>query len=297
VGNVTDTYDYTAFGEALASTGTTENEFRYVGEQADANSGFYYLRKRWMDQAAGRFVSVDPFEGGIARPLSLNKYLYAEASPAWMTDPTGLFGLSEALGALTLNSILTSMARPQSRMLNYILHFRLFAPWETFGFGFGGDSRSFSTSTDPSVTSRVNSTVTIDVAGNRVLGSRGWSDPSHWGPFTRTGTPSVSVNRTGAANSRTIEVSGANPLFGDEAPPIDATLTLYWRLKDSGGACFDGVVVGDAFPNAEVFVERQGKKTSLHTFETSGDRNLGPLNYLPGKNSRSMGNFKDRCAN
>jgi YD repeat-containing protein len=55
IGAVSDTYLYSAFGETLASTGTTVNEFLYVGEQADPNSGFYYLRARWMDPASGRF--------------------------------------------------------------------------------------------------------------------------------------------------------------------------------------------------------------------------------------------------
>ena len=47
-GSVTDVYYYTAFGEELAKSGTTENEFRYTGEQWDPNAGFYYLRARWM---------------------------------------------------------------------------------------------------------------------------------------------------------------------------------------------------------------------------------------------------------
>lgn len=92
------------------ATGSPENDFRYVGEEADPNSGFYYLRARWMDPGTGRFTSVDPFEGFVG-PLSLNKYLYADASPAWKTDPLGLFGLSEALAAISLIGIQASMPR------------------------------------------------------------------------------------------------------------------------------------------------------------------------------------------
>jgi RHS repeat-associated protein len=58
---VTDTYDYTAFGEELAHTGTTVNPFRYVGESFDPNAGFYYLRARWYSPENGRFTSVDPY--------------------------------------------------------------------------------------------------------------------------------------------------------------------------------------------------------------------------------------------
>jgi RHS repeat-associated protein len=88
-GNITDTYFYTAFGEELAKTGTTENEFRYVGEQWDPNAGFYYLRARWMDPGTGRFVSVDPYAGDPQAPVSLHRYLYAGASPLSFNDPTG----------------------------------------------------------------------------------------------------------------------------------------------------------------------------------------------------------------
>ncbi len=45
-GAVTDTYDYDAFGNTVAQTGSTVNEFLYRGEQFDAALGVYYLRAR-----------------------------------------------------------------------------------------------------------------------------------------------------------------------------------------------------------------------------------------------------------
>jgi RHS repeat-associated protein len=90
-GTITDTYFYTAFGEELAKTGTTENEFRYVGEQWDPNAGFYYLRARWYDQSTGRFASVDPYAGDPQAPVSLHRYLYGSASPVVFVDPSGKF--------------------------------------------------------------------------------------------------------------------------------------------------------------------------------------------------------------
>lgn len=92
-GVVTDEYWYTAFGEELAKAGTTENEFRYVGEQWDPNAGFVYLRARWMDPGRGRFVSVDPFAGDPMGPVSLHRYLYANGSPETFSDPTGKFSV------------------------------------------------------------------------------------------------------------------------------------------------------------------------------------------------------------
>ena len=88
-GVVTDTYDYFAFGELLNKTGTTDNEFQYVGEQVDPNSGFYYLRARWLNPKNGRFVSVDPFEGNPYSNISMHRYLYVNMSPICFIDPSG----------------------------------------------------------------------------------------------------------------------------------------------------------------------------------------------------------------
>ena len=45
-GTVTDTYAYDAFGNTVAQTGSTVNEFQYRGEQYDASLQMYYLRAK-----------------------------------------------------------------------------------------------------------------------------------------------------------------------------------------------------------------------------------------------------------
>ncbi len=94
-GQVTDTYLYDAFGNLLFRTGTTENDFLYTGEQFDANTGFYYLRARYMNPSTGTFTSMDPYAGTIFDPVSLHKYLYANANPVMNRDPSGEFTLLE----------------------------------------------------------------------------------------------------------------------------------------------------------------------------------------------------------
>ena len=93
VGNeaITDQYQYTAFGESdLASTtGTTQNNYRFTGEQLDPNLGFYYLRARYMNPSQGRFVGTDRFMGNTSDPVSLHKFLYGNANPMMYTDPSG----------------------------------------------------------------------------------------------------------------------------------------------------------------------------------------------------------------
>jgi RHS repeat-associated protein len=99
-GAVTDTYIYDAFGNLIASTGSTPNEFLYAGERFDANLGFYYLRARYMNPSSGRFQTMDSHEGTINDPASLHKYLYANDNPVNRTDPSGHSSIAEAMGAI-----------------------------------------------------------------------------------------------------------------------------------------------------------------------------------------------------
>ncbi|MFO7898545.1 MAG: RHS repeat-associated core domain-containing protein [Planctomycetota bacterium] len=108
---VTDTYDYTAGGRLTASTGATDNAFLYNGQQYDAASGLYYLRSRYLDTDAGRFLSVDPMAGNLHEPITLNKYLYANADPTTYADPNGHFGifLGLAHGIGIWSSVITAV--------------------------------------------------------------------------------------------------------------------------------------------------------------------------------------------
>lgn len=101
-GVVTDTYDYDAFGTLVASTGSTPNEYLYVGERFDPNAGFYYLRARYMNPATGRFLTRDPHEGVIFEPSTLHKYLYVANDPVNKIDPSGLFAQLAVAGGMTL---------------------------------------------------------------------------------------------------------------------------------------------------------------------------------------------------
>jgi RHS repeat-associated protein len=102
-GLVSDTYTYDAFGVTLDSTGTTPNVYLYTGEQLDANVGFYYLRARYYAQALGRFITIDPEQGNIFDPVSLHRYLYANANPVTNWDPSGR-SLAELLVSFAIRS-------------------------------------------------------------------------------------------------------------------------------------------------------------------------------------------------
>jgi len=69
------------------TTNDTAIAFTFTGEQTDASSGLEYLRARYYDSAAGRFISRDPAGGG---------YPYGANNPARMFDPSGLYPICGA---------------------------------------------------------------------------------------------------------------------------------------------------------------------------------------------------------
>lgn len=103
---ITDTYLYEGFGEVIAQTGSTLNDYLYTGEQYDPNLGFYYLRDRYFQPETGRFIGMDAYEGQADDPPSLHKYVYTTNDPANQWDPSGNFGLMDIAAANTIRNIL-----------------------------------------------------------------------------------------------------------------------------------------------------------------------------------------------
>jgi len=91
-GAITDTYNYSAFGTLLASTGTTYNNYLFHGEQYDQDLQNYYLRARYMDTVIGRFRIMDNYEGNNENPQSLHKYNFTINSINHI-DPSGMIDI------------------------------------------------------------------------------------------------------------------------------------------------------------------------------------------------------------
>jgi RHS repeat-associated protein len=84
---VTDHYDYYAFGEVRASSGSTTNPFKFIGQlgyYGGADSPLQYVRARYYSAQCGRFWTLDPIALGIDRA-----YAYASNSPTIASDPAG----------------------------------------------------------------------------------------------------------------------------------------------------------------------------------------------------------------
>lgn len=111
-GVVTDTYTFDAFGNLTDSTGDTENSYLYRGEQFDSFTGLYYLRARYMNPSTGTFITMDEYAGSVFEPVSLHKYLYANANPVTFSDPSGYTSLSEMNVVSSIISKLHSLLVP-----------------------------------------------------------------------------------------------------------------------------------------------------------------------------------------
>jgi RHS repeat-associated protein len=116
-GAITDRYAYTAFGESDPAgtsgntSGATDNNYRYTGEQLDPNLGFYYLRARYMDPRVGRFLGMDAWGGSDVDAVTLHKYLYANANPVMGIDPSGNLTLTDLNIAQDAQAVLSSISQ------------------------------------------------------------------------------------------------------------------------------------------------------------------------------------------
>ncbi|GEM_PF-2342794 len=127
-GNVTDTYDYDAFGNLIHSTGSTLNNYLFAGEQFDPDLNLYYNRARYLNTSTGRFLNMDPYEGDAESPLSLHKYLYAGNDPINRIDPSGNdFDLASTLTATTGGVTIFGMSALQSAIVIQSVTGALFA--------------------------------------------------------------------------------------------------------------------------------------------------------------------------
>ena len=95
---------YDAFGVDLNNPASATNH-RYNGEYLDKESGLIHLRARDYDAEVGRFISMDEHPGQPSIPLTLNKYLYANADPVNFSDPSGNFLISDPGAAMVLQSL------------------------------------------------------------------------------------------------------------------------------------------------------------------------------------------------
>jgi len=182
------------------------------------------------------------------------------------------------------------------------VHIRSFAPFQTFGGGFAGDNRGYSTSLSPSeggnATSRVQHAFTVDPSAGTFNPGKVWSNESSH-PMLGTGnaTPNdkadiknftSSTDKNGNSTvSFTADMAGANPLTPQAVTP-DINVHTQFTLTENqsaGTLNVNAVQTGDAFPAAETFIgDTKGNQLFIGVSPAIGSA----LTSLPGDNSRPM---------
>ncbi|WP_395788215.1 RHS repeat-associated core domain-containing protein, partial [Aquimonas sp.] len=71
---------YDAWGETTASA-TDLPRIAYTGHYREREGSSYYAQQRYYRPNLGRFNRIDPWEGDVLNPITLNKYLYAVGNP------------------------------------------------------------------------------------------------------------------------------------------------------------------------------------------------------------------------
>jgi len=96
-GAILHTYRYDAFGNQLNGNETNTNPFRFAAEYYDFETGFIYLRARFMNPAIGRFISEDPYwtifnmqSSTEAKMQAANLFVFVSNNPVMFIDPSGL---------------------------------------------------------------------------------------------------------------------------------------------------------------------------------------------------------------
>jgi RHS repeat-associated protein len=88
-GEITFARGYDPYGVVTYTTGTSQTECGFTGEQYDTYIKLIYLRSRLYSPDTGRFLTKDSWLGDYNKPLSFNRWNYTNGNPVNYTDPSG----------------------------------------------------------------------------------------------------------------------------------------------------------------------------------------------------------------
>jgi RHS repeat-associated protein len=275
-GKLYEHLEYFPFGEGWIEENTNQQRTPYLftAKELDEETGLYYFGARYYDPRTSVWQNTDP---------ALPKYLNSRQSGGvYVSHNLGLFSYSHNGPVIYLD--------PNGET-PYTFYVRSFASDKSFGMGFHGDNRGFTT--DTNATARIHQRFTLETDDGSVYNKQTWSSPSQWiigAPQTETpqGTFS-STSQEGGSFSVSTSYSGKNPLtWRGPTPALDVS-TSFGVTEDrkNGILSISATMKGDKFPSAESFIV-DPKGTAV--FIGVSKAGLSPYTHLPGDNKRPMMN-------
>ncbi len=222
-----------------ALNGAPENKKKFTSQLFDDDLGWntYQMKFRTMDPQIGRFLQIDPLAPQYAHNST---YAYAENDVIRAIDLEGLE--------------------------KFIITNRSFHPDATFGGGYSGDARNFTTQENKYTTSRIEQKVNIDFTA-KTYSANVRSDESHYPALglTDKATPTQKFEQADFSNNPNgtksfdlkTSYAGDNPLFPGKVDMIDVKTNISLTItgKDNQFLAVGANMKGDNFPAAESFIK------------------------------------------
>jgi RHS repeat-associated protein len=226
----------------------------------------YDFGARMYNPRVTRFFSLDP---ETALMPAWSPYTFVFNNPLSFIDPDG--------------------------RIPYPITIRAFAPFAYFGYGFHGDNRSYTTSSNASA--RLHQKINFDTDKTSMT-TNAWSSPTKHilVPGSITGTPSVkftgglTIKQSGDYKTYGFgtHVAGANPMI-PWSPKIDVFSNFsITENKKLNTLDISGTLKGDNFPSTEAFIT---DPSGNNVFIGIGFYEGSPFSSLDGENKREISNF------
>ncbi|PWJ60020.1 RHS repeat-associated protein [Dyadobacter jejuensis] len=244
------------------------NRYLYNGKELQVGTGYVEYGARMYMPEIGRWGVVDPV---TEKMPSSSSYSYAFNNPLRFIDVGGL--------------------------IPYPITIRSFAPFSSFGFGFHGDNRGFSTSANASA--RAHQRINFDT-DKTSISAQAWSSPTYMSSNpngAKRALPSIEFTNglsiKDGGDSRTFGFGTHSAAANPKTPPGTPDIGVFSNFsitenKKAGTLSLSGQLTGDNFPSTEAFInDPSGQGLFLGVGQIGADvgRNTGPFTELPGQNS------------
>jgi RHS repeat-associated protein len=249
------------YNNVISSNGnSTAQKFGFGGKELNEELGLEWhdFGARNYDASLGRWMNLDPLG---EKMYEWSPYNYVLNNPLIFIDPDGEYPI--------------------------LITTRSYAPYKTFGPGnkWHGDGRGHSNSRNAS--SRTSVTITHDTR-TRETTAVGGQSRSYTTDGKRDATSRTSVDNRSKGEKIDVHSYGNNAAQKgswdiDQFTKLDAKID--GDIDSEHTLNVTGTISGDDFPNQESIVtDSEGNTVTLGTFETSGDRQSGPVTDLPFEN-------------